>query len=193
MMKVILAGLILLELALFQPRLVEAAVITPVATTVVQNPAVNVQNAVIIQNSQFIPSVIQVTPGTIVTWINQDSISHTTISDSSTGAESWDSGNIGPGQSYSRTFTQVGTYTYHCNLHPAIKGSVQVVPAGTVVQPVSATIVPSTQLPGTGVPLAAYSVVALIPVGWKLIKYKRELTEDKSARGLWQKRQFNIS
>jgi|GEM_PF-3102603 plastocyanin len=194
MIKIILAGVFLLELAFLSPLArVQAAVVTPAATpvaTVVQSQPVNLQNTVVIQNSQFIPSTIQVTPGTIVTWMNQDSVAHTVTSDSTTTAEVWDSGNLSPGQSYSRTFTQQGTYPYHCNTHLVMRGVVQVVPANTLVQPV--TTVTSTQLPSTGVPPVAYSVIGLIPIGWMLIKYRRMLREDKTASGLWQKRQFKL-
>ena len=38
----------------------------------------------------------------------------------------WDSGPIPPGGSYSVTFTQPGTYTYHCNNHKGMTGTIMV-------------------------------------------------------------------
>jgi plastocyanin len=54
-----------------------------------------------------------VSTGTTVMWMNNDAISHTATSD--TGV--WDSGILGPGQSFSFTFTQAGTFPYHCAIH----------------------------------------------------------------------------
>jgi plastocyanin len=34
-----------------------------------------------------------------------------------------------PGQSFTLTFTEPGTYPYTCNLHPAMNGVVVVLPA----------------------------------------------------------------
>ena len=61
--------------------------------------------------------------GTTVTWTNNDSIPHTSTSD--TGV--WDSGILSSGQSFSFAFTQAGTYPYHCAIHGAASMS------GTIV------------------------------------------------------------
>ena len=67
------------------------------------------------------PLVIAV--GTTVTWTNNDSIPHTSTSDSSV----WDSGILSAGQSFSFAFTQAGTFPYHCAIHGAASMS------GTIV------------------------------------------------------------
>jgi plastocyanin len=54
------------------------------------------------------PLVVQ--PGTVVTWVNNDSSVHTATSN--TGA--WDSGMLASGKTYSHTFDRPGTYAYHC-------------------------------------------------------------------------------
>lgn len=36
----------------------------------------------------------------------------------------FDSGNLESGRSFSFTFTDVGTFTYHCNIHSSMKGKI---------------------------------------------------------------------
>lgn len=84
-------------------------------------------------------------------------------------AESWDSGPIAPGQSFSKTFVQPGTYSFHCNIHTLMKGTVQVV-TGQVVAAVTPTPTPTpnpvNQLPRTGLPEDSYLLIGLIPMGF---------------------------
>ena len=70
------------------------------------------------------PNPYNVQVGTVVTWTNNDSINHTATSD--TGV--FDSGTLAAGQSYSYTFTATGTYTFHCNVHPSMTGTIIVQP-----------------------------------------------------------------
>ena len=71
----------------------------------------------------FDPDVITVVIGknNTVFWNNMDAAPHTATSDQS-GA--FDTGNIGPGATGTYTFTTPGTYTYHCNYHPWMQGTV---------------------------------------------------------------------
>ena len=55
---------------------------------------------VLITDSAFNPAEIEVSRGTTVEWENQDSVIHTVTTQ--TGL--WDSGDIAPGATYSRTF-----------------------------------------------------------------------------------------
>jgi plastocyanin len=54
-----------------------------------------------------------VSAGTTVTWTNNDSVPHSATSDSGI----WDSGVLQPGESFSFTFDQPGTYSYFCTVH----------------------------------------------------------------------------
>jgi plastocyanin len=67
------------------------------------------------------PAVVAV--GSTVMWMNGDSVAHTATS--STGT--WDSGPIAPGGSFSRVFSERGTFPYFCTIHGAASMS------GTVV------------------------------------------------------------
>jgi plastocyanin len=93
-----------------------------------------------IKNFAFDQPKIMVAPGTKVTWVNNDQTPHTATATKPAGA--FDSGTLQPGQRYSFTFDQPGTYTYQCVLHPFMTGTVTVVdgsaPAGPITtQPVS--------------------------------------------------------
>jgi plastocyanin len=94
------------------------------------------------------PTTINV--GDTVVWnFASATATHTTTSD--TGV--WDSGNVNPGGSYSHTFTQAGSFPYHCNVHPTqMKGTVIVQAAGA-----SPTSAPVGQTPATGATVAPAS------------------------------------
>jgi plastocyanin len=77
---------------------------------------------VTIEQAGFTPQQINISVGESVTWTNSDKASHTvtswhvyqdeTNSQRTDIGETWDSGFIEPGESYSRTFNQVGIYEY---------------------------------------------------------------------------------
>src|SRR5215204_5982336 len=67
-----------------------------------------------IEDFFFSPANMTVAPGTTVMWVNNGQAPHTSTADD--GA--WDSGTLQPGENFSFTFDQAGTYTYHCTIHP---------------------------------------------------------------------------
>ena len=75
-----------------------------------------------IRSLRFAKGEIKVDAGTTVVWRNRDPLSHTVTSDS--GA--FDSAEIRPEGSWSHTFDEPGTYTYHCTPHPNMKATVVV-------------------------------------------------------------------
>jgi len=79
-------------------------------------------NGVSIVNMSFSPGTITVSVGTTVKWNNNDNMTHTVTADDN----SFDSGNIGAGSNFSRTFSVAGTYPYHCTIHPSMIGKVVV-------------------------------------------------------------------
>ncbi len=87
------------------------------------NPVAATTDKVSITNFAFSAAKISVKMGTKVTWTNNDSVAHTVTADSGTGPKS---DNISPGGTFSYTFDTVGTFAYHCNIHPDMKGSVTV-------------------------------------------------------------------
>jgi len=78
-------------------------------------------NNVEIKDFAFSPSEMTVSVGDTVVWTNRDSAGHTVVSD--TGNE-LNSALLSNGQTYSHTFTQAGTYNYHCSIHPSMTGKI---------------------------------------------------------------------
>lgn len=73
----------------------------------------------------FFPQAINVMPGSTVSWTNEDSTEHTITADGS-GAPLFDSGPIPPGMIWDNAFDSVGTFGYHCSIHPWMTGRVMV-------------------------------------------------------------------
>ena len=71
-------------------------------------------------NRAFVPGELSITAGTTVTWMNTDSTSHTSTSDT----PGWDSGIVPPGGQFSFGFQTAGTFSYHCAIHPGMVGTV---------------------------------------------------------------------
>ena len=76
-----------------------------------------------IKDFSFSKRTITVHVGDAITWTNKDSAPHTVTSNS---GNELDSGQLSQGQSYSHTFTQAGTYAYHCAVHPSMTATVVV-------------------------------------------------------------------
>ncbi|MFQ5798568.1 MAG: cupredoxin domain-containing protein [Bacteroidota bacterium] len=74
-------------------------------------------NTITMVNESFSPRSLTVTAGTTVTWKNNDSVTHTSTSDD-TGIGAWETGDIPPGGSQRTTFNTVGTFGFHCSIHP---------------------------------------------------------------------------
>jgi plastocyanin len=81
-------------------------------------------DSVTIQNFAFLPGDITVKKGTTVTWTNKDSTAHSV--NEMDGQKGPDSGDLNPGDKYTFTFNQSGTFKYRCNLHPEMLGTVTV-------------------------------------------------------------------
>ena len=75
-----------------------------------------------IQNMAYSPSSITITQGDILIWTNLDSVGHTVTEDGS--SPTFNSGTLTNGQTYTLTGLGVGTYTYHCQPHPSMTGTI---------------------------------------------------------------------
>src|SRR5919107_1520032 len=91
---------------------------TPAEST---TPAPNDTTTVEIRNNAFDPAQLNVAPGTTVTFVNNDNVPHTATSDN----KLFDL-EIPPGSSYPVVLEGEGTVTYHCELHPEMKGTIVV-------------------------------------------------------------------
>jgi plastocyanin len=83
----------------------------------------NVAEVTIAQN-RFMPAHLKVKAGTTVRWNSAERRASHMLAVS--GPARAQSGPIAPGQSWSHTFTQPGTYQYSCVPHPEMKGVVEV-------------------------------------------------------------------
>ena len=79
-------------------------------------------NSVSIKGFAFNASSLIISSGTTITWTNDDAVAHTVTADDN----SFNSGNIEPGATYTKTFSFVGTFSYHCTIHASMHGSVTV-------------------------------------------------------------------
>lgn len=82
-------------------------------------------NSITIEKFAFNPGTLTVKPGTAVTWTNRDGVDHTIVSDSGSTTQ-FTSERLANGAAYTFTFSQPGTYAYHCSLHPSMKGTIEV-------------------------------------------------------------------
>ena len=76
-------------------------------------PARAADTSVTARDNLFVSQSIHVDPGDTVTWTNRGRLTHDVTADS--GA--FVSGDLFPGEEFSRTFAEEGTYYYHCSFH----------------------------------------------------------------------------
>ena len=69
------------------------------------------------------PDPVVVQAGGKVIWQNEDTAPHTATADDG----SFDTGTIEKGKLGSETFKEAGTFTYFCEIHPTMHGTVEVV------------------------------------------------------------------
>ncbi len=72
------------------------------------------------------PDPVTIEEGGKVIWVNRDAAPHTATADDG----SFDTGTIEQDKLKSESFKQPGTYAYFCEIHPDMRGTVEVVEAG---------------------------------------------------------------
>jgi len=76
----------------------------------------------------FQPASIPIAFGDTVTWTNNSGgTAHTTTSDVGS-PDTWDSGTLSNGSSFSHTFNSYGRFPFHCSIHPSMTAAVVVAP-----------------------------------------------------------------
>jgi plastocyanin len=75
-----------------------------------------------IASFKFKPPTVTVKQGGTVTWMNSDTADHTATAD----AGGFDTGNVRRGRSVPERLMKAGTFAYHCDFHPFMKGTVVV-------------------------------------------------------------------
>lgn len=107
-----------------------------------------------ISGFNFVPSTRSILLGDTVIWTNNDGTPHTVTSTDGTGE--LDSGDIADSGTYSHLFASPGVFTYRCELHPSMTGSVAV-----------DTVIPEF----SGLPFVMLGVLALV-VGLMVVRRK---------------------
>ena len=77
---------------------------------------------VTIKGMKFTPDSVTIKAGQSVTWTNTDQRDHTVTADDG----SFNSGNLGPGATFTYKFAKGGKFKYACSLHPRMKGIIEV-------------------------------------------------------------------
>jgi plastocyanin len=72
---------------------------------------------------EYEPATVTIQAGGKVTWLNQDAEDHTATLDDG----SFSTGDLAEGKLKSESFKTPGTYSYFCEIHPDMKGTVEVV------------------------------------------------------------------
>ena len=75
---------------------------------------------VVMTNRTFDPVTVSIEVGDTVTWTNQDAPKHDVVAENG----EFKSSLFDTGGTYSYTFTEAGTYPYHCSIHPGMIGTV---------------------------------------------------------------------
>lgn len=83
-----------------------------------QTQVASMTQEISITNFTYDPQTVEVDKGVTVVWTNKDPVPHTITGDN------FSSGPLSPGQSFSYTFNEDGTFAYHCSLHPQMTGTI---------------------------------------------------------------------
>ncbi len=124
--RLVLAGLAAVASACVSERAVTAPEVAG-DCEVSLPPSAAGATVVVVRDFAFVPATVTVRRGQSVLWINCSASgdpAHTATAD----AGGWGSPELTTGGIYSRTFTQAGTFAYHCEPHPFMVAEVVVQP-----------------------------------------------------------------
>jgi plastocyanin len=115
--------------------------LTPTAPPAAPVPGSTATNeSVSIANNAYTPSTMTVNVGSTVTWANGDTVTHTVTADD----QSFSSGLLKKATTWAHTFAAPGTFTYFCEIHPEMTGTVIAKAADGTVPPAAAPTVNTT-------------------------------------------------
>ena len=93
------------------------AVVVATALSMPAGMAEASRHGVLIRDFVYDPSPVAARVGDVVTWTNMDIVPHTVTAEDG----SWDSGEIGPGETWSMTVTDDVDPGYFCIYHPGMR------------------------------------------------------------------------
>jgi plastocyanin len=97
------------------------ALAAPHATSAALSSSTATAKTVTIKNFAFSPRTVTIRHGASIRWINRDTTTHTTTSNTHLWSKT-----LIPGKSFTFTFGRRGSYHYHCSIHPMMTGIVRV-------------------------------------------------------------------
>jgi len=103
-------------------RVLAAALVGGATLAAAASSAITQAAEVSMPGKLFAPRDLAVLVGTTVTWRNADTATHTVTEDE----EEFDSGFVRPGGTFAVSFTEQGTFVYHCSIHRFMQGTVRV-------------------------------------------------------------------
>ena len=105
------------------PTMVPTTVVTVLSTPKITLVPQTKNTIFYMRNNTFVPTELTVLPGTGISWVNEDFISHSV---KITGIHDgmFNSGQIIPGSSSGNTFANVGVFEFICPDHPNMKGTI---------------------------------------------------------------------
>jgi plastocyanin len=101
--------------------LVAVLIATQAAPAAAPSAGASGAKTVTINHFEFHPHTLDIANGTRVVFSNSSGTAHT-----ATDAGAFDTGHIRPGHSVAVRFTQKGTFSYHCTIHPFMHGKIVV-------------------------------------------------------------------
>jgi len=107
--------------ARFAKTVLGASVIVVLAGARTHTPAPHAVG-VSMKSVSYAPASISASVGDTIVWTNEDILTHTVTADTA----KWDSGDLPARKQYRLVVKAKGTISYHCELHPTMKGSVVV-------------------------------------------------------------------
>lgn len=109
------------------PTLIAGVTFVACATTApTASPAAAKSAAVTIKGFAFSPATLTINKGTVVTFTNQDSTTHTVTSGTSRTKDGKFDQQISGGNEGTVTFDTVGTFAYFCQIHSTMAATVVV-------------------------------------------------------------------
>ncbi len=86
---------------------------------------IQVDAQVAMEEIEFAPLGVRVAAGSSVTWTNRDRVAHTVVEGSDTYND-FTSGEVAPGETYTRSFDEPGTIKYRCTIHASMAAELRV-------------------------------------------------------------------
>lgn len=118
--------------------------------------------AVNIVDYAYDPATTSIRAGDTLVWTNFGRAPHTVTAKD----QSFDSGTLAPGGTYSRTFTSPGTFTYFCTIHPEMQAVVAVGAAGDAPPATPPSPPPPTSSSTNGARASSGGSIQMIDYGY---------------------------